>query len=176
MKAWIFQRKEGSKEPWSVGWYDPEGRRREKKIGGKTYAKKFRDKIQAELVTATYQAVKQITWKDFRHEYEEIELSKLRPSTAVTYQVALDWFEELVKPRKVAAIDNKMIDSFVAKRRRQRGAKKGSFVSVSTINSELRTIRRVLRIANDWKYLAEVPKVKMLKEPTKIKNLSLIHI
>ena len=170
MRAWIFQRKEGSKEPWSVGWYDPEGSRREKQIGGKTHAKKFRDKIQAELVTATYQTVKLTTWKEFRCEYERIELDKLRPSTAVTYRAALDRFEELVKPAKVSNIDIKTIDEFVAKRRKQRGAKKGSKVAASTINSELRTIRRVLKVAAQWKYIAEAPKINMLKEPAKLKN------
>lgn len=43
-----------------------------------------------------------------------------------------------------------------------------SKVSPATVNKELRHIRAVLRIAHEWKYLPEVPKIRMLREPSKL--------
>ena len=54
MKAWTFQdytqkKKLGDKCPWSVGWIDPQGRKRSKNIGSKSMADKFRRKKEGEL-------------------------------------------------------------------------------------------------------------------------------
>ena len=50
-----------------------------------------------------------------------------------------------------------------------RTARAAEGVSVATVNRELRHIRAALHVACDeYKYLPEVPKVKMLKEPQKI--------
>ena len=63
MSAWVFQEqkqveKNGDAASWSVGWYDPEGKRRCKSCGpgteGKRNAEKLRKKIDAELLTGTY--------------------------------------------------------------------------------------------------------------------------
>ena len=55
MKAWLFQdhrQKQNmgaQKCPWSVGWIDPEGKRKSKRIGSKSMAEKYRRKIEGEL-------------------------------------------------------------------------------------------------------------------------------
>ena len=60
MRAWKFQdarqkKKLGeSKCPWSVGWIDPDGTRRSKKIGSNSMAEKFRKKIEGQLAAGTY--------------------------------------------------------------------------------------------------------------------------
>jgi hypothetical protein len=41
MKAWLFQdtrqkQKLGAKCPWSVGWFDAEGKKKSKRIGSKS--------------------------------------------------------------------------------------------------------------------------------------------
>jgi hypothetical protein len=46
MRAWVFQdsrqkKKLGEKAHWSVGWIDPEGKRRSKRIGSKSMAEKY---------------------------------------------------------------------------------------------------------------------------------------
>ncbi len=61
-----------------------------------------------------------------------------------------------------------MIDNFVSKRRTERGLKRGSTVSPATVNKELRHVKATLRIAHDWGYLPNVPKIRMLKEPQKL--------
>lgn len=43
-----------------------------------------------------------------------------------------------------------------------------SGISPATINKELRHLKAVLRVAHGWKYLPEMPKVKMFREPEKL--------
>jgi hypothetical protein len=80
MAVWVFQdpkqvSKHGAEAAaWSVGWYDPEGNRRCKACGpgtvGKRNAEKVAKKIEAELLTGTYQSNEKKTWADFRQEYQ----------------------------------------------------------------------------------------------------------
>lgn len=170
MKVWIFQRKAGKGNPWSVGWYEPNGRRREKQIGNKTQTKHFRRKIEAELVTTTYQQVIPKTWAEFRKEYENTILAKMKYSSATTYRGALDWFERIAKPKKMADINGRMIDQYVAKRLKRRGRKDGSTVSPVTVNSELKVFRSVFRIAKKWKYMADVPELENVQVFTRMKR------
>src|SRR4051812_23470114 len=76
MNAWLFQdRKQkaklGDKCPWSVGWYDPEGRRRSKTIGAKSRAETFRRKTEGQLAAGTYESDSRASWADFRKEFEQ---------------------------------------------------------------------------------------------------------
>jgi integrase len=41
-------------------------------------------------------------------------------------------------------------------------------VSPATINKDLRHIKAALRVAHEWGYLPEVPKIRMVKEPQKL--------
>ena len=52
MKAWLFQDNRqktrlGDKCPWSVGWFDPDGKK-SKRIGCKSNAEKFARKIEGQ--------------------------------------------------------------------------------------------------------------------------------
>jgi len=86
MKAWLFQddkqvKKVGEKRAsWYVGWLDPEGKRRSKSFGpgseGKRRAFQFQKKVEAELMTGTYQSANRKTWADFRVEYESKVLAR----------------------------------------------------------------------------------------------------
>ena len=75
-RAWIFQdyrqeQKHGAKAPWSVGWYDANGKKRSKRIGTKSLAEKARRKIEGQLAAGVYQDDSRKSWKDFRGQYEE---------------------------------------------------------------------------------------------------------
>src|SRR5262249_13661406 len=71
-KAWVYQddkqvKKVGKKQAsWYVGWLDPEGKRRCKSFGrgsdGKRLADHFKRKVEAELMTGTYQSTNRKTW------------------------------------------------------------------------------------------------------------------
>jgi hypothetical protein len=52
MRAWLFQdtrqkKRLGDKCPWSVGWLDPDGKRRSKRVGAQSMAEKFRRELEA---------------------------------------------------------------------------------------------------------------------------------
>jgi integrase len=178
MSAWIYQdakqvKKHGCKTAsWYVGWYDPEGRKCCKSCGpgsaGKRAAEKLRQKTDAELVTGTYQSKKRESWEDFRHQYEERVLSGLAVLTRGPAVAALENFERIMHPQRVATICTSHIDDFIARRRGERGKKAGSRLSPASINKDLRHLKAVLRVAKEWGYLATLPKFRMEREPRKL--------
>ena len=173
MKAWTFQDhraklKLGSKAAWSVGWLTPEGKRRSKRIGSKSMAGKYAQKLGGQLSAGIYQDESRKSWVAFREEYETKIMARMEPGTRQSTRYALNHFERIVEPVKLQAIKTQRIDEFVAKRRMERGSKGGSTVSPATVNKELRHLKAVLRVAHDWGYLPTVPKVRMLKEPKKL--------
>jgi len=174
-RAWTFQdsrqkQQLGDKAPWLVGWIDPDGRRRSKKIGAKSTAQKFSRKLEGELTAGVFQGDCRKQWADFRKEYEAKIASGMSAGTQGCIADALNHFERICKPKRVDSIKTQAIDGYVAKRRLERGRKKGSTVAEATINKELRHLKAVLNVANEWGYLPAVPKVRMLKEPGKLKR------
>jgi len=174
MKAWLFRdsrqkAKLGDKCPWSVGWIDPDGKKRSKKIGCRSLAERFARKIEGQLAAGTYQTAERVAWEKFRAEWEAKIGAGMEPQSCQCTLGALRHFERIVKPKLVKAVKTQTIDEYVAKRRTEPGVKKGTKVSPATINKELRHIKAVLRVACDWGYMAKPPKVRMVKEPQKIK-------
>jgi integrase len=169
MKAWLFQdarqkQKLGDKCPWSVGWFDPDGKKRSKRVGSKSMAVKQQRKIEGQFAAGTYNANDKKTWKAFREEYARRTLSGMPPSSREQRQIALQHFERIIKPVKLSAIKTQTIDDYIAARRLERGQKKGSTVSPATINKELRELRAVINMAKDWDYFTKVPKFHFLLE------------
>ncbi len=173
MKAWLFQdhrqkQKLGEKKcPWSVGWLDPDGNRRSKRIGSKSAAGKFKHKTEGQLAAGTYQSHSRKSWKDFRAEHEQRIADGMEPGTRACTLQALDCFERIIKPKRIGAIKTTTIDDFRAERKTEKG-RKGKAISPATVNKELRHIRAVHRFAHDWEYLPKLPKVTMLKVPKKL--------
>lgn len=166
MRAWTYQdyrqkKKLGDKCPWSVGWYDPEGKKCRRKIGAKSRAEKFARKTEGELAAGTYQSTSRKHWADFRREYQERGM----PGAAVgTHDIAgrcLDHFERLSKPARVSAITSRTIAQYVAARRVESAAP-------ATINKELRHLRAAIRKGHRWGYLPRVPEIDFLREPGKL--------
>ena len=164
MRAWLFQdhrqkRKLGDKTRWSVGWIDPEGKRRSKRIGSKSVAEKFRRKKEGELAAGLCSTEpKRITWGEFREEYERTIMPKWRSATSVREaRRAFTLFAELISPKYVSRIDDHSLDRYVALRLRMPGKKRGDTLSPETVRKELRTIRAALGVASRWKYLPTVP-------------------
>ena len=52
-------------------------------------------------------------------------------------------------------IDEKLIEEYVQKRRQ--------VVSATSVNRELATLRRLLRMANEWRLIDRVPRIRMLQ-------------
>ena len=178
MAVWVFQdpkqlEKHGeAATAWSVGWYDPEGKRRCKSCGpgseGKRNAEKLRKKIEAELLTGTYEDKSKMTWANFKAEFDARIAAGMLPQTRRLTMDALRHFERIIKPQRIGAIKTQTIDDFISKRRLDKGRKKGECIRAASVNKELRHVKAVLRIAHEWKYLAEVPKFRMIREPGKL--------
>jgi len=173
--AWLFQdhrqkAKLGAVRcPWSVGWIDPDGKRRSKRIGSESAAKKYARKIEGQLAAGTYESADRVTWEKFRAEWESKIGSGMQPESRRCTVDALRHFERLIRPKLVKAIKSQTVDDYVAKRRTEPGIKGGTTVSPATVNKELRHLKAVFRVAHEWEYLPKLPRVRMLKEPQKIK-------
>jgi integrase len=175
MRAWLFQgsrqkAKHGAKCPWSVGWYDPEGKKRSKSIGAKSTAERFRRKVEGELAAGTYKAVARATWEEFVAEYESKVMVRMSPGTRESTMHALNHFVRIINPKRMAAIKTKTISDYVAARHVEPKRKGGPPVSPATVNKELRTIRAMLKKAVRRGYLAECPdfSTEFLREPGKL--------
>jgi integrase len=176
--AWIFQEKKqvlkhGEKgASWYVGFYSPDGKRRWKSCGagsfGRIKAEKLRKKIEAELLTGTFQSAAKTTWADFREQYEAKVLSGLAPRSRDEAITALDHFQRIAKPARLVGIKTQTIDQYITERRLQPGKKKGDSVSPATINKELRHVKAALRVAHEWGFMPVVPKFRMERQPLKL--------
>src|ERR1700677_3491986 len=140
MRAWIYQDPKHLKKvgpeaaSFFVGWLDPAGKRRCKSCGpgskGRKAAERLKEKIQAELIEGTYhRAEAKVTWQRFREEYEKKILCGLASRSQAEVKYALAHFERIIKPRRMSAINTRVIDEFRSVRRRERGKKKGELVS-----------------------------------------------
>lgn len=176
MKAWIFQERKqlaklGADDcPWSVGWYDPDGKRKSKSIGSKSAAEKYQRKTEGQLAAGTYETASKASWEDFCVVLESRVLAGMKPSTREAAQYALNHFERISKPGKVRTITSATVADYVAARRKERKgkAKDAPLVAVATINKELRTLRAVFRKAAKWGYMVRVPEIDFLKEQQKL--------
>jgi integrase len=174
MRVWVYQddkqvKKHGAdKASWYVGWYDPEGKRCCKSCGagefGKREAKRLRKKRQAELLAGTYRNQAKTTWKQFRKQYEADVVPGLATRTQAEVATALNHFERLIKPHRVSALATTHIDSYITKRRVERGKYRKAKVSPATINKELRHVKAALGVAKEWGHLSALPKFRMQYE------------
>ena len=126
MRAWIFQdtrqkQKLGSKAPWSVGWFDPDGKKRSKRIGSKSLAEKFSRKTEGELAAGTYLSETRMKWAELRQMYEQRVLELTSSGNQVSARISFDHFERIIKPMLVRTIKTATIDDYKAKRRVEKG-------------------------------------------------------
>jgi integrase len=172
MHAWTFQdtkqlAKLGDACPWSVGWYDPDGKRKSKRIGSKSMAEKHARKVEGELAAGVYRNDSRKTWAEFVKDYETRIVSTMPLTSRLSVMGALQQFTELAKPAKLSGIKTQTVDAFIAERRKAIG-RKGQPLSPATVNKELRHVKAALRVANEWGYLPVIPKVRMLREQEKM--------
>jgi integrase len=176
--TWVYQDpdqvklKGAAKASYYVGWRDPDGKMRCKSYGagkaGKDKAEKQATILRDQLEHGTYKATSRKSWAEFREEFERRIADGMRPSTRRLAIEAVDVFQKLIKPKRMAAIKTQTIDDFIAERRKENGRHKGDLVSPATVNRQLRHLKAALRIAHEWGYLSAVPKVRMLKESGKL--------
>src|SRR5262245_30583560 len=147
----------GAKAPWHVEWR-VNGKRFSRKVGPKMQALEVARQVEREQIDGEFGLPCKKTWEEFRQEYEATILPGMRSELSrVEAKRCLKRFHEVCKPVMVRGIDRRMLDEYVAKRRNDRGKKKGEVVSAETIRKELRTIRAALSQAHQWGWLRTVP-------------------
>ena len=63
---------------------------------------------------------------------------------------------------RLSSIDEAVVDAFKQHRRNQT-SRRGKRLSVASVNRELATLRRLLRLAHKWKVIEGVPRIRMLR-------------
>lgn len=163
MKAWVFQEKRqlakhGAKKcPWSVGWYDGRGRRKQKQVGAKTTAKSYAKKLEGQAAAGLLRSHDRIRWADFVKRFDRDHLSTREASTRTQYLLSLAQFAELSAPGFLDQIDAATVDGFAARRLK-------SGVEPATVNKDLRHVRCALNKARKWKLIPEKVDVELLRE------------
>jgi len=99
------------------------------------------------------------TFSDFSKQFRDyIEVQcEAKPHTVVFYNGKVDRLLDFnfLGSARLDGIDEALIDRFILERRKQ--------VAPGTVNRELATLRRMLRVAQEWKLIDRVPRIRMLK-------------
>ena len=182
-RAWVHQLKKQKEErgedkaSWYVSWADPSGKQCRKSCGpgkvGESAATKLADKIHSQLVTGTYAANERATWDQFFEKYTKHVESKYDTPSRLSAMLSIRTFVRIAKPNRMRMIDTSMIDGFIGKRRRETGTRKDAegkpiTISLATINRELRYLKAALRLAKDWKFIEQIPRLRFEKPQQKL--------
>ena len=99
-----------------------------------------------------------------RFEKAIVTLCADKPATVGFYQEKLRRLLEdpHLAGARLNAIDEAMIDGYKQRRTRQ-ASRYGRPVSPASVNRELATLRRLLRLAQEWKVLDRVPRIRLLR-------------
>jgi integrase len=146
---------------WLDGWFEGKRYQVSTKHANKKKAKTFQDVFFANLADERAGIVKRKPaplFSDFAKRFvEHFEVRHdNKPQTVVFYATKLSRLLEfpalaLVRLDKV---DESLIEQYVISRR--------ASVGPATVNRELATLRRLLRLAHEWKELDRVPRVRLL--------------
>jgi len=106
------------------------------------------------------------TLKEFSPRFNSaiVTLCAEKPATVRFYQEKL---RRLLADRQLCgarlnAIDEAVIDGYKQRRTRQ-ASRYGRPVSPASVNRELATLRRLLRLAQEWKVIDRVPRIRLLR-------------
>ncbi|HTR34922.1 MAG TPA: site-specific integrase [Bryobacteraceae bacterium] len=106
------------------------------------------------------------TLEEFAPRFEAaiVTLCAEKPATVSFYKEKL---RRILADRKLSAarldaIDEAVIDGYKQRRTRQ-PSRYGRPVSPASVNRELATLRRLLRLAQEWKVLDRVPRIRLLR-------------
>ncbi len=113
---------------------------------------------QEELNSGRYQAPSKLTWVEFRNRCDAEKLSAMPESSQVAYRVALDHFQRLIDPDRLAKLTPQVMSKFQAEARKQ-GMK------ATTLARHLRCIKACLRWAERQGLIIKAPNIEMPKLP-----------
>lgn len=121
---------------------------------------------------------KNVTIKDFNNELQKLKQSVLSPESLYFYKTSLNYLEKFIGNKFIRFIDRKDIELYMAERLKTHVNKKSrkfdvKFVSKSTVNLEIRTLKAIFYIAKNYGYvfLNPVVGIKQLKTSQRDRNI-----
>ncbi len=152
-------RKRGS--VWWIDFTAPNGERvrRSAETDNKAQAQELHDKLKAEVwrVTKLGERPKRV-WNDAVVRWLTEQSHK---ASIESDKIHLRWLHRFLNGVDLTEITRDRIDRIAA-------AKRAEGVSPATVNRVMEVLRAILRkCAEDWEWIDRVPKVRMLKEPTR---------
>jgi integrase len=151
-------------------WIDPGTGKRKSKSAGTDDAKEAEQRradLEYELNHGRHQEAHRMSWERFRELFEAEHVAGLRRKTRDKYENALNLFEEVCRPQRLSAVNERVLSQFVAglRARACRGGRQG--LAPSSIAAVLRYVRHSLRWAAGQRLLPECPKVPTVRVPWK---------
>ncbi|MGA3239475.1 MAG: hypothetical protein ABSG03_24630 [Bryobacteraceae bacterium] len=110
-----------------------------------------------------------------RFESAIVTLCSDKPATVGFYQEKLRRLlaDQTLSGTRLNAIDEAIIDGYKQRRTRQ-ASRYGRPLSPASVNRELATLRRLLRLAQEWKVIDRVPRIRLLRGE-RIRDFVLSH-
>src|SRR5262249_48792790 len=138
----------GDRDYFMLQWHDPvSGKRKSKSAGtcNPREAEQKRAELEYELNHGLYQEPARLSWEAFRQLFEDEYLSGLRPRTRKKHASVFELFEELARPSRLSAIDERMLSAFAGAMRKYEHRGK-----VGLMASSIRCYLDVLHAALSW--------------------------
>jgi integrase len=181
----IYERERGS-EVWWIRYSDSGGRIRREKAGTrgtavKLYQKRKTEALQGKKLPEDLRRAGTPTLKEFAQRFvDEIEVRCAgKPNTVAFYALKLTRlleFEPLANAR-LDAINESLIAAYVQwrsaqgsraghnrkKKREPQAVAARKSLSPASVNRELATLRRLLRMAHEWQIINRVPRIRLLR-------------
>jgi integrase len=101
--------------------------------------------------------------KDFAQRFIDAVQTRCKPRTIEYYGEKMKRLLEYdpLANSKLDKIEEALIEEYVQQRRQQKSRRK-TVIAVASINRELAVLRHALKLAQEWKIIGRVPKVRML--------------
>jgi integrase len=159
----IFEKVPGS-GGWWIRYVDAQGRYHREKAGSKSaaillYQKRKIEALEGRKLPEKLRRGAKPTLKQFSARFLEAVRTRCgeKPRTVQFYEQQTQYvlaFEPLAS-RPLDSIEESLIEEFSRKRR--------SEVSVATTNRGLAVLRRMLRVAHEWRLIDRIPKIRLLR-------------
>jgi integrase len=159
----IYEKVSGS-GIWWVRYVDAASRLRREKAGTKSaaitlYRKRKQQALEARKVPEKLRQATRPTLREFSARFMQAVASRSagKPRTVEFYaqQTRYVLAFEALGSRRLNEIDEALIEEFCQIRRRQ--------VSIATTNRALAVLRRMLRLAHEWRIIDRIPKIRLLR-------------
>jgi integrase len=159
----IFEKVPGSSE-WWIRFADSAGRIRREKAGTKSaaillYRKRKQQALEGRKLPEKLRQETRPTLREFSKRFMQAVQTRCaaKPRTIEFYAQQTRYllaFETLAS-RRLDEIDEALLEEFCQARRRQ--------VSTATTNRALAVVRRMLRLAQEWRIIDRIPKIRLLR-------------